>query len=194
VHRFTVEAAFLANFAGLGRTGIDFWPVLGPETMRIPNHEKRSTSVNARYPQTGWSQLNMDTATESLSAPGPRGAVTTERFEQVREGVQDCEARAFIEKAILAGTLDPETTRRCWEVLDERAWRIRAACIGQSLGFVWYERAGSAGLTERLFTCAAQVAKAIGTPVEGQAAYGPHTCALPSPRMAIRGFYEQGGT
>lgn len=159
VHRFTIEAAQMANFAGLGRTGIDFWPVLEPKSVGQLGGSKRSYSLNARYPETVWAQLNMDTATECLSAPGPVGAVTTERFEQVREGVQDCEARIVIEKALLSGTLNEATAKACRAVLDERAWRIRAACMGRDLGFVWYERAGSAGLAERLFTAAAEVTR-----------------------------------
>ena len=159
VHRFTVEAAFMANFAGLGRTGIDFWPVLTRKAAGRLGNRKRSLTLNARFPETVWAQLNMDAATESLSAPGPAGAVTTERFEQVREGVQACEARIAIEKALLAGALDPALAKRCRDVLDERAWRIRAACMGKGLGSTWFEGAGSAGLTRQLLTCAAEVAK-----------------------------------
>jgi len=155
VHRITMEAAFFANFSGLGRTGADFWPVLGRESLSIKGNAKRSTTVTARFPGSCWDQLNMDTATENLLAAGPSGAMPTERFEQVREGVQDCEARICIEKALLDGKLPVELAKKCREVLDERQWRIRAGCNGN---WNWYEGAGSAGLAEKLYSTAAEVA------------------------------------
>ena len=159
VHRITMEAAFLANFSGLGRTGADFWPVLGDDSMRVKGLAKRSMTITSRYPESGWDQLNMDTATENLLGAGPAGAVSTERFEQVREGVQDCEARIVVEKALLDGRLTAELAQKCRQVLDERHGRIRAACKGN---WNWYEGAGSAGLAEKLYSAAAEVGSGPG--------------------------------
>jgi hypothetical protein len=161
VHRVTIEAGFLANFAGLGRTGADFWPVLAGSQMKIPGSAKRSSTITGRYPGTDWDQLNMDTATEALLAPGPDGATTTERFEQVRQGIQDCEARIVIEKAILSGRLDAETVARCWAVLDRRAWHIRAGCNGT---WNYYEGAGAAPLAEELYATASDVTRRLTAP------------------------------
>jgi hypothetical protein len=166
-HRTFIEAAFLSDNAGLGRTGADFWSVLGKESTdhskRVGGYwnEKRSTTVTARYAdEPGWDQLNMDTCTEALLSPGPKGAVATERFEQLRQSVQEGEARAFIEKAVLSGKLDAETVKKCWAVLDERQWQIRAALT------LWdwshYEGAGSEGLAAKLFACAGEVAAKLG--------------------------------
>jgi hypothetical protein len=159
LHRTIMEAAFQANFSGLGRTGADFWPVLGRED-RQKSTGKRSRTLTARYPESNWNQLSMDTATEALLAPGPDGAVPTERFEMLREGVQECEARIFIEKALLGNKLDTATARKCRALLDERAWLIRSGCLGS---WAWYEEQAPTVLAEKLFSCAAEVAAKLGS-------------------------------
>ncbi len=164
--RAWIEAALTHNLSGRGRLGADFWPVL--------SGRRRGTrrSVAARYPESDWSQLNLDRGTEVILAPGPRGAMPTENFEQMRLGIQECQARIFIEKALLAGTLDPDLAKRCQDLLDQRTWHIRglgavggstsgASLIGQVMT-AWYEGAGSAGMTERLYAAAAEVAKEVG--------------------------------
>ena len=85
---------------------------------------KRSSTIIARYPESDWDQLNMNCATEALLSPGPNGANSTERFELLREGAQDCEVRIAIERAILGGKLDAALANRCKQVLDERQWAI----------------------------------------------------------------------
>ena len=171
--RASAEAALVHNCAGLGRIGADFWPVMGPEWKKgARGGRKRSASINARYPESTWVQLNLDAGTEVILAPGPRGAMPTENFEQIRQGLQECQARIFIEKAILAQKLDLELARKCQEVLDERLWHLRGlgACGGAgtftSLGVktinIWYEGAGSAGMAEKLFAAAAEVAATLG--------------------------------
>jgi hypothetical protein len=158
LHRTYGEAALLANQSGLGRLGADFWEVLAPPEKRTTG--KRSETLNGRFPESCWNQLNMNTATEALLGPGPDGTVTTERFENLRECAQDCEARIRIERAIRDGKLPADVAGRCQEVLDARAMHLRAACIGMAMGWDWYEDAGSAGLRERLYAAAAEAAGA----------------------------------
>jgi hypothetical protein len=157
-----MEAAFSVNCSGLGRAGADFWPVLEGGDYKMPytdNNSKRSYTLTARFPNTSWEQVNMDTGCEAILSPGPDGAVPTERYEQVREGVQDCEARIFIEKAILAGKLDAQTVSRCWAVLDDRQWRIHSACGHYSC----FENGVGIGSAEDLYSAAAAVAAKLGT-------------------------------
>ena len=158
-HRVFLEAALLSNNAGLGRTGLDFWLLLGAESTKNRGlwNDKRSQTFTARFMESGWDQLNMDTATEALTAPGPKGAITTERFEQLREGLQECQARIAIEKAVLSGRLDAETVKRCWRILDDRAWRIRAAHIGSRPDYL--ESTDAFGSAETLYRLAAEVAE-----------------------------------
>ncbi len=172
--RTWVEAALVHNLSGRGRMGADFWPVLKPSDwkgLKAANaREKKTNSVAARYPESDWSQLNLDRGAEAILAPGPHGAMPTENFEQLRQGIQECQARISIEKAILAGKLAPDLAKRCQTLLDQRTWRIRGlgsvagntgggGLIGQPIT-IWYEGAGSAGLSEALFSAAAEVAAA----------------------------------
>jgi hypothetical protein len=88
----------------------------------------------------------------------------------VRQGIQECQARIFIEQAILDKKLDADLARRCQEILDERVWHIRGlgACGGAGTFYgietlnTWYEGAGSAGMAEKLFAAAAEVAAKAG--------------------------------
>jgi hypothetical protein len=160
LHRMHLEATLVGNLTGLGRTGVDFWPVCKGSRARSDH----SSSIGARYPESTWSQLNMVNGTEALLAPGPDGALPTERFEQVREGVQLSEARIFIEKALHDATkkarLGAELTTRCQRVLDARAWRVRSAAVSQA--WDWYGSRETYLLEGRLFDCAAAVAKKLG--------------------------------
>lgn len=105
---------------GVGRIGADFWFVL---------EDRRGARVGAayaRYPENMWRNLNIDSW---LLAPGPDGAVSTARLENLREGLQECEARIFLESVLLN---DAQRRRigdladRAQEILDERQralWR-----------------------------------------------------------------------
>jgi hypothetical protein len=106
-----------------------------------------------------------------MLAPGPHGAMPTERSEQVRQGIQECQARILIEKALLAGKLEPGLAKRCQDLLDLRTFHIRGLgasggagsyeTLGGTMINVWYEGAGSAGMSEKLFAAAAEVARAV---------------------------------
>ncbi len=93
---------------GIGRMGGDFWPVLRDGRGR------RTGRAFARYPENQWRGLNIS---NYLLAPGPEGPVATARLENLREGVQECEARILIESALL----DEEQRERLGKDLAERA-------------------------------------------------------------------------
>jgi hypothetical protein len=84
------------------------------------------------------------------------------RFENYREGIQEAEARIFIEKAVVGGRLDAALKKRCQDLLDERHNIIRAACAGGDEGLDWYAAHFARGLAEKLFGCAAEVAEKNG--------------------------------
>jgi hypothetical protein len=164
--RASVETVLGVNCSGMGYFGADFWPVLGNDV--VIDGIKFTKTVCARYIETCWDQLNLDRGLEMLLAPGPAGAMPTEVFEQIRQGIQECQAKIFIEKAILSGKLDATLAKKCQEMLDERAWHIRgqgctnAGSFGGETNNIWFEGAGSAWLAEKLFSAAAEVAKALG--------------------------------
>jgi len=99
---------------GAGRLGADIWRVVRDKRGR------RAGTVYHRYPENNW--RNLDIGSWFL-APGPEGALTTARYENLREGVQECEARICLEDALLdAGKkaqLGQALARRCQELLDE---------------------------------------------------------------------------
>ena len=102
----------------------------------------------------------------------------------IREGIQECEARIFIEKALfdekLRAKLDEELAARCRKTLDDRiapmrlgantlvqsgAWTILATCDlnwwnGNSgiMGYYWYVGSGWQERSAKLYNTAAEVA------------------------------------
>jgi len=113
--RHTAEYCITGDQRGIGRLGADFWHVIKGRRGR------RAGRVPARFPEAHWRNLNLCT---SLLAPGPDGPASTNRYEQFREGIQQCEARIAIERALtdnaLKGRLGADLARRAQETLDER--------------------------------------------------------------------------
>ena len=79
-----------------------------------------------RYPKASWRNLNINVA---LLGAGPEGPVATARFEALREGVEECEARIVIEQALSDGKLPDNLAVRCRELIAERN---RAIVMGLS--------------------------------------------------------------
>ena len=118
---------------GIGRMGGDFWPALR-------DARGRRAPVFTRYPANQWRGLDLS---NYFLAPGPDGALATARFENLREALQECEARIRIEESLL----DPERRRRIGEPLAQRAQaaldeRQRAMWRG-----VWYNEEHLAALS-----------------------------------------------
>ncbi len=157
---------------GMGRIGADFWPVFKGRRGR------KSGRVWLRFPKSHWNNLNI---TSSVLAPGPDGPVATDRFEAFREGIQECEARIAIERALtddaLRKKLGPDLVKRCEEMFDERhplmfkslrslhlsgpGWSYGTRGGGVSgpnwfVGSAWEQR------TEKLYSLAGEVEKRLG--------------------------------
>jgi len=119
----------------VGRIGLDFW-------MARERGKPRATSFIG-------SHIN------SLTVPGPDGAVPTVRFEMFREGVQDVEVRGGIIRAYLK--LPAEQRKGYRELIDELPSRV-GQCGGplpcQELNLDW------AGYVARVHLAAAQLAGA----------------------------------
>jgi hypothetical protein len=122
----------------LGRIGLDFW------TARKGKETPRSTSFFSHV--------------ESLTVPGPDGAVPTVRFQMLREGIQDAEIRTAIVKACLK--LPAERRKGYQALLEEVSQRIRCGApflLSQSeLSYDW------PGYVARLHLAAAELAGAAG--------------------------------
>jgi hypothetical protein len=104
-------------------------------------------------------------------APGPDGPVSTARFEMFREGLQECEARLVVERALADGAararLGAALAERCGKMLEERK-RARdlamdlARGYGYGEGWRWFGASGWEQRTHDLFTCAGAVERALG--------------------------------
>ncbi len=132
---------------GFGRLGGDYWEALKDKSGN------RIGKVYERYPQSSWFNLGLR---NSLLAPGQEGALVTARFEQLREGVQECEARIFIEQALtdrgLRIKLGSELAGRCEKILDERTLCVQRGvanlevnCYGYNTPWNWMWQTGVAG-------------------------------------------------
>ena len=99
---------------GCGRLGGEFWPA-------VRNSKGvRSGPVYARYPENNWRNLDI---CDWFLAPGPDGPISTARLEALREGIQVCEARIFLEDALLNDAkharIGADLAERCQVALDE---------------------------------------------------------------------------
>ena len=103
------------NQRGVGRIGADFWPAVRDKKGQ------RAGMVYERYPENQWRNLDIE---NWVLAPGPEGAVCTARYENLREGLQECEVRIFLESTLLdparKDRLGADLARRCQELLDEQ--------------------------------------------------------------------------
>jgi len=159
---------------GFARFGADFWPVTrnkwGEWTGRVCD----------RYPRANWRNLNIKLA---LLGAGPDGPVATARFEVLREGVEECEARIFIEQALETGKVPPELAAKCRELIGERNRAIAMGlsphkmegfqdagaygrthdwhCDPGSVGYTWYLTSGWQERSQRLYDAAAEVAEKL---------------------------------
>ncbi|MBN2584819.1 MAG: hypothetical protein JXL80_17275 [Planctomycetes bacterium] len=170
------ESNITGGQRGMGRIGADYWPVVKD------NRGRRRGRVWDRFPESRWMNLNI---CNSLLAPGPNGPVATSRFEAFREGVQECEARIVIERALtdgkMAARLGAPLAKRCRELLDERMLVLWNSLSNQQLtgpgwqngigwrwsagvsGHVWY--VGSADWQKRsldLYALAGEVTRKVG--------------------------------
>jgi Glycoside hydrolase 123, catalytic domain/Glycoside hydrolase 123 N-terminal domain len=161
---------------GLGRVGADFWAVIKDKRGR------RQGRVWERYPQSLWHSCNMFS---HMLNPGPTGPVASTRYEQMREGIQQCEARIAIEAALTDETLKAKVgsdlAGRCQRLLDDRVWEELKAFSNLQLtgrsyatsanswgygcgglaGHYWYAGSGWQDRTQRLYEFAGEVTRKL---------------------------------
>jgi len=161
---------------GIGRIGADFWPVVKDSRGRLQGR------VWERYPQSLWHSCNMFS---HMLNPGPAGPVASTRYEQMREGMQQCEARIVIEAALtdeaLKAKVGPDLAHRSQQLLDDRVWQQFKAFsdlqltgrtyatsanswgygCGGAAGHYWYAGSGWQDRTQRLYDLAGEVTKKL---------------------------------
>jgi hypothetical protein len=95
-------------------------------------------------------------STLAMLAPGPDGAIGTERFEMLREGVEIAEAILFIEKALQDKKISGDLEQRANRCLDERSDVFPRRLIAGSLGM-----SGRFDRDQQLMAIAGEVAAAV---------------------------------
>ncbi len=139
---------------GVDRLGADFWPVL---------KGRNDSPICGRYPETSWGQLTLSTATEAILAPAAAGAVATGRYEMLREGLQETEARVAIERALLApdrrAKLGPDA-ERLQKLLDDRIRGLRHGASNKGRNWAEWAKGDWQKDSAALFDAAATAAAA----------------------------------
>jgi hypothetical protein len=176
------ETAITGSQRGNGRLGADYWKVIKNKSG------KRVARSHDRYPESTWHLLTLP---ESLLAPGPEGPVASDELEAYREGVEECEARIVIERALgdkgLKAKLGADLLRRCEDYLQERHMRMWLSLSDLQLfydypgakwgpsymasswrpgsnvgGSHWFLASGWQLSAERLYSLAGEVARKMG--------------------------------
>lgn len=169
--RFLCETAITGDFyRGIGRVGADYWPAIKNKAGR------RVGWVNGRFTEvSGY----LHRLRSYLLEPQAAGPVAMTRLVALEEGIQECEARIYIEDALVnkgLAKLAPELAKRCQETLDERllymwkgldnmrfggwgvtAWRYQAGVSGHA----WLLNTAHQERTKKLYTLAGEVEKII---------------------------------
>jgi hypothetical protein len=139
---------------GFGRNSADLWPV-------IPAGRGRLRSISARYPGAGWGAC--DLRQNPYLKPGPNGALSTGRLEMIRDGVQECEARIFIESALLdpanVQKLGDDLVQRCRKLLNLR--RHMAHSSSALRGTILFLGSGRQDRVKELYALAGEVAAGL---------------------------------
>jgi hypothetical protein len=168
------EINIAGNQRGFGRLGGDYWAAIKDKNGR------RVAWPHQRYPWSTWGMLEMQC---SVLAAGPEGAVATNRFEQIHEGVEQCEARICIESALTDEAkrrkLGEDLASRCQAALDERilyalrgvsqfqmsphfyvapwTWKFQTG----ETGHAWFQSTGWRERKAKLFALAGEVEKKL---------------------------------
>ncbi|MBM4030679.1 MAG: hypothetical protein FJ291_02715 [Planctomycetes bacterium] len=157
-----LEGYQASGYNGVNDLGADFWPVY--KTQR-----REMQPISARYgyrDRPGSPPMTHG----ALLFPGKDGPLATVRFEAMRLGIQEAEARIFIEKALDNGAtrakLGEELATRAQGLLDQRVLKIISAKQDYSPMFSYGTDASwldyAAGAVERaraLYALAAQVSR-----------------------------------
>lgn len=142
---------------GLGRIGADFWPV-----VKDANGRPRGT-LAGYYPEGAWGQLSLNNCIPHVLGQGKTGPLATVRSEAFREGLQEVEARIYLERAWLddeaKGLLGDDLRARIRSTLDDR---IRMCLHSEGEGQPWYISSDWAKRSETLFGLAAETAARYG--------------------------------
>jgi hypothetical protein len=141
------------GYAGLSYQGAEFWPVSVGE-------KHRGNTLIDRFPESIWGSISIANGAISWLAPGPKGAISTVRFEVLCEGIEEANVRACLERALT----DPASRAKLGE---ELAGRIQAT-LDERFKLLYPHRfmenaSGIGARREKLLSAAAEAAAKLGT-------------------------------
>ncbi len=155
-YRALMEAMFVCGYRGFGRVGADFWPVLAHSHGNNTGRE-----ITARY--ITWHQLNMNTATCAVFHPGPKGALPTTRSLNMLLGIEEAEARAFVEGVLIdkdaRAAVGEKLALEAQRLLDLRTRIYRVANSTQ--WWNWFGGSGVESRREALFQVAGKIQEKV---------------------------------
>jgi hypothetical protein len=135
VFRFFSEKLMQADRHGIGQAGADLWD-------KRDKQGNVSSLMVGRFP--GTSEGNLGAYLANALYPGPDGPVPTVAWQNMRENIEECEARIFLEKLLVDKKLPADLAKKCQDVLDERT--------------IWHKH-WAVHPAERLFGAASEAAK-----------------------------------
>ncbi|GAH88085.1 unnamed protein product, partial [marine sediment metagenome] len=166
---------------GMGRIGADYWRVIKDKRGR------RRGWAHQLFREGNWGwrgSMNLNLCNPVL-APGPDGPMATNRLVALHEGIQECEARIFIERALtnprLKRGLGAAFAKQTQGMLDERllymfkgmdslqflrggSWRGMGSFRFSPgvAGHAWFLSSGWRARHAKLYAAAAEVARKTG--------------------------------
>jgi len=151
--RYWPEQTLTFGQRGLGRIGVDYWGIWrkGCEVLNMKKARGRTKGT------VGY-------AINNVLWPGEKGPEGSARLDALIEGIQETEARIFLEQALARGGLPAELTGRIRARLRRRSQataRILSSTSGHQHDYCWQgwrERSGA------LYRLAADVAKTPAAP------------------------------
>ncbi len=150
--RMVEESTLQGNICGVGRVGLDFWPL--PVEGRTGEYRALSGKIDMH--------LGPSAATRMFLYPGPKGPAPTWRSEVFREGLQVREAIIFLQQALDSGRAAGPLAQRIKDLLDVRARLYLRTRPNSPMHWVAFEGSGWQERDEELFALCAEVAGAAG--------------------------------
>ena len=167
---------------GFAPWGGDYWPVLrGPSGMIDIIARFNDPSAAHWDPRSSWSTTALNNYQVTyMVCPGRDGPVSGARLEALREGLQEAEARVFVQSALLdeklRARLGADLARRAGAICDERTRALRYLSEFRICtlakepwpshyifdSYPWQQRSA------RLYDLAADVAAALGVETAGR--------------------------
>ena len=111
----------MRNHHGVFPLGQDLWKL----------YDKNGKCWNV----SGESAVGPGCSTKAMLAPGPDGAVVTERFEMFRENIEACEAMIFLQRGLDEGRIAGNLAAKVNRLLEERSSRFLYATRGLSFAY-----------------------------------------------------------